>query len=187
MTWLTACLQIVVAVVLITAATGKILQPDEFRQALEASGLSTRVVAPLVPTIELGVGLMFLIAQSRALPVLFAIALGLFGVFSAWIVWVAVRKIRVHCGCFGSRTAEVGYRDILRNLFLAALAGLGLAVSFSASEVDQIEGVWRVAAAVALTLALMLILALRRVRPHLILSMTEFDQLREVSPDAPGR
>jgi hypothetical protein len=181
MSWVALILQFVLAIVLIAAATGKVFRPDDFRQAIRASGLPSRPIALLVPVLELGIAVSLLTVRSVALEIAFAASLALFAAFTAWVLWLLARKIRVRCGCFGSHNVEINYRVVARNVAFMMLAALGFLLTLSSNSVGQVDAVWKVAAALPLTLALMLILALRQVRTRLVLSLSDVDRLSDKS------
>jgi Methylamine utilisation protein MauE len=185
MVWVVFTVQLVLAVVLVTAATGKILQPDDFKEAIRASGLPVGIVA-VVPAVELGIGLSLVVLRGAALTVAFAAALALLLAFTAWILWVKTRKLRVRCGCFGTGNVEIGYKDVARNLVFMCLAVFGLAFSLSTSDAVRLGAVWRVAVVFPATLALVLALALWQVRSHLVLTLDALDRSSEASLEPEG-
>jgi Methylamine utilisation protein MauE len=179
--WVVFTAQLVLAAVLVTAAMGKILQPDDFREAVRASGLPVGVIVSVVPAVELGIGFLLVVLHGVQLTVAFAAALALLTAFTAWIVWVKTRKLRVRCGCFGTGNVEIGYRDVARNVVFIAVAVLGLSLSLSTNDAVGLATVWRIAIALPAALVLMLALALWRVRSHLVLTLDALDRRGDAS------
>jgi hypothetical protein len=173
--------QLVLAGVLVTAAMGKFLQPGDFREAVRASGLPVGAIVSVVPAVELGVGVLLVVLHDVPLTVAFAAALALLTAFTAWIVWVKTRKLRVRCGCFGTSDVEIGYKDVARNLVFICLAVLGLGFSLSTSDAVRLAAVWRVAVALPAALILMSTLALWRVRSDLVLRLDALDPRGDAS------
>src|SRR5215204_6063779 len=104
LSWLLLALQVILSVVLLVAATEKILRSQEFFAALRLSHLPAGAIAPLgiaVPALELILALALLLAPVQWLPLAFGVAALLFGAFTAWMAWVRARRLRVRCGCFG--------------------------------------------------------------------------------------
>ena len=109
------------------AALSKAARPSAWRDALRPHGLGglEPAVAVAVPSAELAVAGVLLLASSRAGAVA---ALVLLVVFSAALVRVRVRSgdRRVPCGCFGRRSSVDVRLALVRNVVLAALGVLAL-------------------------------------------------------------
>lgn len=186
MSWLLLAVQIALAVVLILAATGKLLRADEFGAALRLSHLPEVLVAPLavvVPILELGLGLALLLAPDGVLPVALGATAALLACFTLWMGWVRAKKLRVRCGCFGTGDREIGVRSLGRNALLLGVALIGL---FLAGRVEAPASGPSLPMAVAVTsvgLCLALLQGLRAAWPHLALT---FDRLEAREADAPA-
>jgi uncharacterized membrane protein YphA (DoxX/SURF4 family) len=75
--------------------------------------------ARIVPWSEIGLGLCLLLALAVPTAVMASIALLL--LFTSAITANLLRGRRNACGCFASRTAEIGWRMVARNSVLIAL------------------------------------------------------------------
>ncbi|MGH7903067.1 MAG: MauE/DoxX family redox-associated membrane protein, partial [Candidatus Dormibacteraceae bacterium] len=128
---LTVC-QLVLGVVLLTAASGKILRSEEFTSALRLSKLPRTTVTPvagLVVAFEL-LGTLVLLEGTRQLLLLgFGGAIALLAAFTAWLAWMNRNGLNVECGCFGPNSSKVSRRSIARNtaLLIVATSGATLA------------------------------------------------------------
>jgi uncharacterized membrane protein YphA (DoxX/SURF4 family) len=84
--------------------------------------LPSRVAAAaarIIPWSEIGLGLCLLLALAVPTAVMASIALLL--LFTSAITANLLRGRRSACGCFASRTAEIGWRMVVRNSVLIAL------------------------------------------------------------------
>jgi hypothetical protein len=175
--WLLLALQVILSVVLLVAATEKTLRSEEFFAALRLSHLPAVSIAPIgiaVPALELTLALALLLAPARWLPLAFAAAALVFGVFTAWMGWVRARRLRVRCGCFGPGGGHVGSRTIGRNLLLIALALAGLVLTGQTQSPLPGPSLAMDVTVTSLGLCLALLLALRTAWPHLILSFEQY-------------
>ncbi|MDQ3696257.1 MAG: hypothetical protein M3464_21975 [Chloroflexota bacterium] len=173
-----AALQIVLAGTLMAAAAGKLLRTDEFVSALRLSHLPERLVAVLavlVPGLEVGFAVWLMLASPAAVPFAFVATLVLLILFTTWMGWVRIRRLRVRCGCFGPNGGEVGAGTIGRNLGLIGLAGLGWLVSLKVSTALAGPSLWMVLLVLGFILCIALVSALRFAWPHF--TLTE-DRLR---------
>jgi peroxiredoxin/uncharacterized membrane protein YphA (DoxX/SURF4 family) len=118
--------RVVLAAVFAVAGVAKLADRDGFRRAVEDFGVPAKlsaVVTIVLPVVELGVAIA-LISSSFAWWGAFA-ALGLLAVFVVAIVVNLARGRHPNCQCFGQlHTAPVGRSTLIRNLVLAAVAGL---------------------------------------------------------------
>jgi hypothetical protein len=105
------------------------------------------------------------------------LASGLLAIFALWTTWIVVKGVRVTCGCFGSRDSTVTLRSAIRNGCLAVAALVGGAVAHGhttpVGPVD-LELVQIVGSAVVVA---MLVLALQRVWPALVLTDRELQEV----------
>lgn len=117
--------RLLLAAVLGVAGVAKLLDRDGSRRALLDFGAPARIVGPtalVLPLVELGAAAALVPDVSARWGAL--VALGLLGVFSVAIGVALVRGRRPSCHCFGRlHSAPAGWRTLLRNTGLAALAG----------------------------------------------------------------
>ena len=177
MSWLLLALQVILSAVLLVAATEKTLRSEEFFAALRLSHLPDGAIAPLgvaVPALELALALALLLAPARWLPLAFGAAALVLVAFTAWMGWVRARRLRVRCGCFGPGGGHVGPRTIGRNLLLLALALAGLVLAGRTPTPLPGPSLAMAVIVTSLGLCLALLMALRTVWPHLILSVERY-------------
>lgn len=178
LSWLVGVTQFALAAVLVAAATGKLLRPDEFRGALRATPhMPVRSLSVLIPLLELGLGVVLGTARGGALTFAFGAAGAAFLVFTGWAAWVLASGLRLTCGCFGSHSAEVTLKTVVRNAALVGLAGAGVLASQFGDSPSARLFVWRLGFVSSLALALVLLLALREVLPYLALSHENFEDV----------
>lgn len=118
--------RLILAGVLILAALTKLGDRPGSRQALTDFGVPPSLVASLatmLPLVELGAGLALVPVASAWWGALAALVL--FTVFLAAIGYQLARGRRPDCHCFGQlHSAPIGWTTVVRNLVLAALAGV---------------------------------------------------------------
>jgi hypothetical protein len=102
------------------AATRR-LAPDWLTRHLPAAALAGAVTVIEATVITLAVLV--------TVPWVFAVAAGLSLAFGAAIVAALRRGERGSCNCFGASTQSLGAGQLIRNLLLVAIAGLGLAAA----------------------------------------------------------
>ncbi|WP_412543950.1 hypothetical protein R8Z50_16050 [Longispora sp. K20-0274] len=111
-------------------------------------------VAAVVATVE--VLAVLLLAVPATVPAGGLLAGALFVALTAG-VWRAVsRRTGAVCRCFGPRTAPLGYRHVVRNAVLCAVAGAGLLAEVTGSGPGQVAGL-ALAVAVGLVGAVLVI------------------------------
>ena len=117
--------RLVLAAVLGVAGVAKLLDRDGSRRALLDFGAPARVVGPaalVLPLVELGAAAALMPDASARWGAL--AALGLLVLFSVGIGVALARGRRPSCHCFGRlHSAPAGWRTLLRNTGLAAVAG----------------------------------------------------------------
>jgi hypothetical protein len=116
--------QIVVAVVLLTAAVAKLAAPGSTREAAERMGLPRRiskVIGVILAPAELLLGLSLLTGFWRSITSLAAVV---FFLALTAMVGIAVRRgVRVACRCFGTLSAQpISVWSVYRNITLLTLA-----------------------------------------------------------------
>jgi hypothetical protein len=181
--WLLLALQMILSVTLLVAATEKTLRTEEFFAALRLSHLPAGSTVPIgvaVPALELALALALLLAPVQWLPLAFGAAAIILGAFTVWMGWVRARRLRIRCGCFGPGGGHVGPRTIGRNLLLLALALVGLVLAGQTRSPLPGPSLAMVVSVTSLSLCLALLLALRTVWPHLIISFEEY-QARQLA------
>lgn len=125
------------AAVFAAAAIAKLRSGDTRASAVEL-GLPRVIVrfSPLLPAFE------FALAVGLVLPWFGPTAswasLGILGVFTIILGRVIAAGTGVTCGCFGSETRPVGWRHVIRNSGMAALA----AISLGGSDIAFAAVVW---------------------------------------------
>ena len=174
--------RLTLAVVMLLAASGKALQPEQFVAALRLSHIPSVLVIPLavlVPIIELGLSIGLVLSPPTLLPALLATTLGLLFTFTVWMISVHVRQLHVKCGCFGTASDAVDLRSITRNILLLILAFGALVISLKIHSSLLTPSLWLVIIVLSLALCLIHLLAFQRGRASLILSKAEFLRLRK--------
>lgn len=173
--------QLGLSLVLVVAASGKILRFEDFAATLRLSRFPAglvRVLTVAVPTLELGLALVLVVADGVALQIAMAAVAALMTAFTAWMISVRVRRISLSCSCFGARGAPVGPRTMARNAVLLAWALCGAAVAAATSSPLPDASGWLVLATAGGALATMLLVGLRMARPNLVLTMRAVYALR---------
>jgi hypothetical protein len=176
-----AATQIGLSLVLVSAATGKILSSQDFAATLRLSRFDDRLVrmlTPAVPTVELAIAGALVVSAGMALQITMGAATVLMAAFTAWMVSVRARGISLRCACFGSRGAPVGPRTMLRNAVFAAVALGGLVASTTTDSALPGPSGWMVLATVGGAVTVMLVVAFAFARPNLILSLKQVYDLQ---------
>jgi uncharacterized membrane protein YphA (DoxX/SURF4 family) len=171
MSWVMLAILVVLSALFVVAATGKLLNADDFVTALRLSRLPERTIAPLavvVPVLEMLLALALVLAPARRLPVAFAAAGLMLAIFTLWMGWIHARRLRVRCGCFGGGGAEIGPRSIGRNLLLLLMAVGGLVLTSRTSSPLPPPTLPFVVAVTSLAMCLALAQTLHHAWPHLI-------------------
>jgi hypothetical protein len=171
-------IQVVTAATFLVSGVSKALRPDEFASALRLSHLPGPVAqaAAGVPLAEVALCLLLVLLGGRALAAAFGAAVALLVGFTAWMVWILVRGLRVRCGCFGSSGSEVGRKTLLRNAALIAIAGGGVALAWSSDTALPGFSIWTLATASAIGLTGAVVVAVVRAWPALVLTMARLAQ-----------
>lgn len=121
--------RILLAIVLGGAGIGKLQDLDDSRQQVVDFGLPYSLARPIgtaLPGLELATALGLLIGPASWWAAW--AALGLVGAFALGIGWNMAAGRRPDCRCFGSlHIATIGWKTLIRNLLLMALAAVVLA------------------------------------------------------------
>lgn len=172
-------LQIVLALVFVTAAIAKAQQAESFLAALRLSHLPepiARGLAVAVPLLELLVAFWLILAAPAGVPLAFLAAAAMLVAFTAWMGWVQARRLRVRCACFGAGDGEVGQATIGRNIGFIVLAVLGWLLSSRTMSPLPGASPELLATVVAIALSLALVQALRLAWPELVLDYERFQR-----------
>jgi hypothetical protein len=151
------CRVLLGAVFLVSAASKLRTRGDfgQFVAAVARFGLvpaeRVRAAAAAVVAVELAIPVLLLVPAT--VPVGFAVALGLLGVFTAAIGRALRRGVQAPCRCFGVSASPVGRRHLVRNLLLGVVAAAGIAGAFTTVPGDPHVGGVAVATAAGLVLA----------------------------------
>lgn len=116
---------IALALVFVYSAVMKLRDPHPIKRALRAGGFPVGI-ARVIPVIEIASAVLLLVV-----PMLGAVvsAVVLFA-FTGFVISLLMRDIDVSCGCFGANaTRSVSSVDVVRNVFLLAIAGVASFVS----------------------------------------------------------
>ena len=125
-------MQIGLALVLLAAAGGKLVRPEELAAVMRLSHLPTplaRILSPVIISLEVIVGVGLLLARAGLLTAVFAAATILFAAFTAWVVWVRARGLEIRCSCFGAGGKNITTVTVVRNALLLAAAFAGIMLS----------------------------------------------------------
>jgi hypothetical protein len=135
------------------AAVAKARRPTAAVHAIEESLSVTKgvwFVAPLV-AIELGVG-AWLASGTRPREAI-VLALGLFTLFTTYLIFQMRSRTGFACGCFGGFGDRAGALEIVRNAVL--MSGLAGSLLFASSETGDALPLWKAPLSVLATTALM--------------------------------
>lgn len=160
---------LLLAVVLVVSAVGKLRAPERSRAAFTAMGVPAWLDRPWVskahPWAEIALAALLLVASGPLGVVVAAAALLLMLVYVALVVRALRRPVDVDCACFGSIGGErVTVGTVWRNLWLTALAVVtvtcaveGPSVVSRVGALDAAGGWWLVSVlAAAVTAGLVL-------------------------------
>lgn len=168
MSYMLSGCQVILTLILLIAAIGKLAYPQSFINALRISGLRPNFLvtgATLIVGWEFACAVMLLFHTSWLLPVAFLATALLLTIFIAWMVWVYLRKIHVQCGCFGAGSSNVNFGGVVRNVILIGVSALGWILSRSTTSLLPPASLW----VLALSLTLVVIVCYVRFQylPHL--------------------
>jgi hypothetical protein len=168
------------AALLIVAGAGKLMQSRDLIDALEATRVPYALAsasAVALPVLELILATALLTLRGQLLASTFAATFILLASFTAWLGYVVMRGLQVRCGCFGGSHNVVSPTAIARNGVLLAVALVGCLLAMRASSALPTMSVWLAMLSANVGLALALLTAFDRVRPHLILSDGQLERL----------
>lgn len=117
-------IRIALGAIFIYAAIPKILRPDEFADAINnyrtLPFFLVNIFAVCLPFIELLYGLFLIIGfriKAVSFGTLVLMTIFIIAILSAWI-----RGIDINCGCFGTGTESISYKEIIRDILFFGIA-----------------------------------------------------------------
>jgi hypothetical protein len=115
--------------VFLVSSASKVLAPRAFTRSVQDLGVLpvslVRPVVALVIAAELAIWTLLAVPGRVTALAGFLVAAGLLAAFSVGIAVAVRRDVRASCRCFGTSTARLGPRHVVRNVVLAVLAVLG--------------------------------------------------------------
>ncbi len=182
MSYLLLICQLVLALTMLLAATGKILHHEQLLTALRASNFTTGsefAIALFTPIIELLLAIGLLLNTDETLPLLFLLSAGLLLLFTAWMVNIYIHGSRTRCGCFGNENALIGLGTLARNVVLLLLAFGGFQLTHITHGILPAPSLWLLMSVLAGMIGVMLLYAFYQNRTALILSVAQLKQAQE--------
>src|SRR5947207_15645713 len=141
MTLLLVFARLLLCVVFLIAGLAKLADLARSRQALRDFGVPSRLADPfglLLPLAELAVAVALLLPATAWWGALGALALLL--LFVGGIGYNLARGRHPDCHCFGQlHSAPAGWPTLIRNLVLAAVAGIIVVFGWSTSELSVVD------------------------------------------------
>lgn len=117
-------IRIALGVIFIYAAVPKILRPDEFADAINNYRILPyfliNIMAICLPWVELFFGAFLVLGiriKAASFGVLLLIVVFISAILSAW-----ARGIDINCGCFGTGTEAISYKEIIRDIIFLIMA-----------------------------------------------------------------
>lgn len=117
-------IRIALGVIFIYAAIPKIFRPDEFADAINNYRILpfflVNIFAICLPFVELLFGLFLIIGlriKAASFGTLILMTIFIIAIISAWI-----RGIDINCGCFGTGTESISYKEIIRDILFFGMA-----------------------------------------------------------------
>ena len=182
MTALIGGAQVVLAVVLIAAAGGKVIRGREMAGALRLSRVpGAAALSVVVPILELGLGILLLVARGAALRMTFAATVLLLVTFTGWLVYVRAKDLKIRCGCFGAASKEVTNLTLVRNVMFIALGVAGAVATAAATSPLPESSVYWLMAVGSIAVTILLAAAFNQVRSHLVLSLETMKRRRDIA------
>jgi hypothetical protein len=178
MMYLLLICQLILAFVLLLAATGKLLNSAQFVAVLRLSHLPKLFVVPIAvgtPLVEAYLALGLLLSTPHSLPLLMLATVIVFSAFTIWMLTVSLRGLRLRCGCFGAGAARIGPRTILRNIFLMAVSVVGLVLSTHVQSPLPLPSFWMTITVCSCGMCLILLRAFQQGKHALILSLAQLE------------
>jgi hypothetical protein len=176
--------QVVLALVFLAAAGGKMVKGRELAGALRLSGMPAgpaRVLSFVVPAVELTLGVLLLITRGRALQIVLVAGALVMAAFTLWLGSVIVRKLNVRCSCFGANSKKVTPVTIVRNVLLVVLAIAGSVASGSVASPLPSTSVYWVMASTCFATVVLLGAGFNQVKGQLVLSLETMKRRRDMA------
>jgi putative oxidoreductase len=173
MVYLLSICQLALALVMLSAATGKILSGEHFGEVLRLSYVPKKLITPitiLVPVMEFCLTLGLLLSTSRILPFIMLACAALFTIFTVWMFTVYFRGLQLQCGCFGTGGSKVGLGTITRNVFLIIMSLGGFFLALHAEILLPDPSLWMFIIVSSGCFIFMLLFAFQRGRKELVLT-----------------
>lgn len=167
--------QVVLSSMMLLAATGKMLDTQQFVAALKLSLLPKRLIEPtatLVPLVEIGLAVGLVLTPADYLPLFMLVAIALLSIFTVWMLTIHLHGLHIRCGCFGSGEAQVGLRSIFRNMGFIVIAIVGLMLSVFLHDVLLTPSIWTAITLFSLGMCLSLVRTFLGVKQSLVLTQT---------------
>lgn len=182
MSYLLLICQLVLALTMLLAATGKILHHEQLLTALRESNFnhgSEFAIAFFTPIIELLLAIGLLLNTDETLSLLFLLSTGLLLLFTAWMLNAYIRGLRIRCGCFGNENTVIGLGTLARNVVLLLLAVGGFQLTHVTESPLPTPSLWLLMSVLAGMVGVMLLYAFYQNRTALILSVAQLKQAQE--------
>ncbi len=189
MTYLLLACQLILAIVLLLAATGKALSSDHFLAAIRLSLVPAALVIPiavLVPAAEASLALALVVSPVTVLPLILLAILALLVGFTGWMLWMQARGMHLSCGCFGTGDAKIGRTTILRNVLLIAICLAGFGIALHHHSPLPAPSLWLSVSVACLAMCLALLRAMSYGRAALVLTEARREQLDRQSAQGDG-
>ena len=175
MTYLLFVQQILLAAIFLLAASGKLLKSEQFLSALRLSHIPDWLLSPMIigiPCVELGLSIGLVMSSYPLLSWFFAGTSGLLGIFTLWMIFISLQKLRIKCGCFGTASSQIGLHSIVRNILLLSVSLWGLFISSRMHHVFLEPSLWMFMLMLSLGICFVLLQAFWSAKPVLLLQRT---------------
>lgn len=179
MAYLLLICQLLLATVMLLAATGKMLNGEQFLTALRVGYVPQSlviVIAVLTPAMEFCLAVGLVLSPPSLLPISLMVCTAVLVLFTGWMLAVSLRGLRVKCGCFGAGGADVGPSTIGRNIALIIISLGGLLLTLSHQSLLPAPSFWMVITVLSCCMSIMLLRALQQGKGALTLSLTQLEQ-----------
>jgi len=176
--------QLVLATILLVAATGKMINSEQLAAALRLSHISNALITPLVvflPFLEMGLAFGLVFDTSSLLPFFLIATGGLLSIFTFWMLIVSLRGLHLQCGCFGPGRSEISWNTILRNIFFIALTVGGLISAFQSRSSLPVPSIWMLVTVLSGGMCIILLWSFWQGKSGLLLSVAQLIETPETS------
>ena len=173
MNWIALLGRLLLAVVFLVAAIGKLADREGSRKAIAEFGVPEKLIAPvtrLLPFAELAIAALLLPAATARWGAV--AALGMLGLFIAAVTISLAHGRTPDCHCFGQlHSAPIGWSTLARNGFLAAVAAVLLWQGGASSDVALLGATGLNAVAVSALMIAAIALALAAIEGWFLLNL----------------